>query len=1026
MLRPPLAVAATALCLALPLALPVTAADHPAGGAPIPANPLGIWRLDSLLEAAEITGVDPSDVDPATFVLHDLRFDHGTDGVVAVETPFGESAVEAGDGCVRLHAKGKLAAFRVPIPKTKGSSVGAIAFRVRSHDTKEIALLRDAGLLNAFGGGGGRGGFGQGGMPQIPQNFIAPIGRPAGNPPANPPTGGFPPGGPPPQFGPGGPGGPGGPPPGGAPAGGVAGGPGGGPGGGRRGFGGGPGGPGGGLGGLGNFDPRQLLGGQLSTFAADGEWHALARTRDNLTGGGGGMFMGGQQSDPNAELSELSLLVPVPADKEASGVSVELEFLHVLDAKADYAAKTVAPCAVTRQSVIHAGMHLNTPASVTWRLVAPEGGKLIAGLTALTAEPFQFFVHIATAQGRETVLTKYFETPNEIVPVNVDLAKYAGQAIALEIEVVEEGEPNVAFLLQPIVYGKRKEEVRNVLLYFCDTLRADALSSYGNPRPTTPALDALAADGIRFERCFSQGSWTYVSMPSSLSSLFPSVNGVKTGGERLADSVVTMGEAFRAAGYLTAAFIRNDFVGPTTHTEQGFDFFFPGETIGAPNAAGLNQAIARMFGRQNADAPGAGNMNFSSGSSRDLYNKAEPWLEQYADLPFFLYLHAVDPHDPYDPEEADWSMFLTKEEKAEYDAEETKINNSQQQQQFGGVASGQGRVVTAVVPAPAAAPATSPDGTTATGTDAGGTTAGAPSITTPPAAAAPPPAPPTGGVGVNQGATSRGMLLAAGVDPDGHMHKQRAIYDSEVHYFDRHFKKVLELLDRKGLTQRTIVSFNADHGDEFLDHGATGHGHSVYAELNHVPWLLRAPGLLPVGKVLPDNVANLDLAPTLLGLVGVTAPESMQGRNLAPELESGDELPAVAIFTEQWSGGMFGGAGATADEILGNFAVIEGRWKTIVHRTMEEPRGPDGKPLLGADGKAMPAQLKIDYEVYDLLADMADAHSLLATERERAESANRHLETWVAEMHKLNARYQGEDTSSDNAMQMMRALGYAQ
>jgi arylsulfatase A-like enzyme len=465
-----------------------------------------------------------------------------------------------------------------------------------------------------------------------------------------------------------------------------------------------------------------------------------------------------------------------------------------------------------------------------------------------------------------------------------------------------------------------------------------------------------------------------------------------------------MAEAFRDAGYLTAAFIRNDFVGPTTNTQQGFDFFFPGETVleaGAPpERRGLNQVVARMLGRNSDAALLGGNANiFASGSSRDLYVRAEPWLRKYADVPFLLYLHAVDPHEPFEPEESDWSAFLSKEEKKRYDEGEQAV-----QRVLGQMAQA---VMNAMAPGAAAGPAGAPGG---------------------------PAAQPRS----QREAIAQALLdpkdPTSKLDPDAHMEKLRRIYDAEVRYLDRHLKMVLDVLDETALAARTIVSFNSDHGEEFLEHDNIGHGQSVYAELNHVPWILRAPGLVPGGRVVPDSVMNLDVAPTLLSLCGGDVPETMQGRDLSEILKEGGDVPPAPIFTERWGGGIFsfggpgGGAFANGDlEFLGQWAVIEGRWKTVVTREAEPPRGPDGNPLLGPDGKPLPTRLKVVLEIYDLLADMKDSRSLIETERPRAEAAAKRLEVWLREMKKLNEqRFAGEDTTSENAAAALRALGYAQ
>jgi len=1015
----------------LGIVLPIARGSRPAAEQRpvIPPNAVGTWRLDSLLDQAAITGVAAGSIDPASFVVHELAFDGDLGAIVPLETNFGAATVSPGDGGARLTVKGQAGAFLLKLPKTSLATIGAYAWKLRSTDCTEVALVRDPDTIEQIkrmvaAPGGPTGGFGRpgGGGPPPGGGPIA-----GGPPPGAPPGGAVPP--PPPPANGGGlvlnpglgvgnliPG-----------LGGLAA---------QFGF--------GGPGGFGPTDPRQLLRGQISNFAADGEWQTVARkARDTAPSGMFGMF-GGAFARPR-EIEELLLVVlpkaPVadpaaPAAPPAAGANgaaatpivvvtaapgatattparasgppsgppptaeVELAFLHVLDSKADYAGATVAPVSLQRKLVTHGGMHLNTPAAVTWRLVAPKGARLLAGLAALNEQPFDFYVHVTSKRGRETVFRHGFEPPLDldgdptqgvapfeqeaVAPIAVDLSAYAGQEIALEVEVIEQAEPNVAFLLQPLVHGERTGDVRNVMLYFCDTLRADGLSCYGNPRPTSQSLDALADSGVRFERCFSQGAWTYVSMPSSLTSLVPSVSGVKTGNERIPGSATTMAEAFRDAGYLTAAFIRNDFVGEATHTEQGFDFFFPGSVNGAPATVpggggnAVLQAAQRMFGPQRAGAPGggidagAGGMNFSSGSSRDLWAKVEPWLEQYSDVPFLVYMHAVDPHEPYDPDAADRAKFMSAAEwEAMQDAEKKfsdfQAEKQRKQQEAARAAGGAG--------APLAN---------------GGNFSGGPGA---------------GGIAAE--------YRAAGVDPDDYFKiKQRTIYDAEVHYLDRHYRKVRDWFAARGLTDSTIWSFNSDHGDEFLEHGALSHGQSVYSELNHVPWILSAPGLLPAGTVIRDNVANLDLAPTLLGLAGVAVPETMQGRNLVPELLAGEELPPKMIVTERWGGGFggaFGGAmqGGDADDILGEWAVIEGRWKTIVRRS--KPAG----------------EIKLDLEIYDLDADMDDVTSLIEAERPRAEAAAKRLETWLGEMKQVATRYAGEDTVSDDALEMMRALGYA-
>ncbi len=110
------------------------------------------------------------------------------------------------------------------------------------------------------------------------------------------------------------------------------------------------------------------------------------------------------------------------------------------------------------------------------------------------------------------------------------------------------------------------------------------------------------------------------------------------------------------------------------------------------------------------------------------------------------------------------------------------------------------------------------------------------------------------------------------------------LYDAEIRQADAAFGALLEELRDRGLYDRTLIVFTADHGEEFLDHGAWQHGNSLYAEQIGVPLVIRWPdgsSPYPPGSRLGVVAAHADLAPTILGAVGLETPASMQGRDLA-------------------------------------------------------------------------------------------------------------------------------------------------
>ena len=107
-----------------------------------------------------------------------------------------------------------------------------------------------------------------------------------------------------------------------------------------------------------------------------------------------------------------------------------------------------------------------------------------------------------------------------------------------------------------------------------DTLRADHLGAYGYDKPTSPRIDALARAGVRFANARAASSWTLPSVASMLTALYPASHGAEVNTAALSPDVVTMPEAFRDAGYLTAAISANPaFVTPLQGFAQGFDEF---------------------------------------------------------------------------------------------------------------------------------------------------------------------------------------------------------------------------------------------------------------------------------------------------------------------------------------------------------------------------------------------------------------------------------------------------------------------
>jgi arylsulfatase A-like enzyme len=123
-----------------------------------------------------------------------------------------------------------------------------------------------------------------------------------------------------------------------------------------------------------------------------------------------------------------------------------------------------------------------------------------------------------------------------------------------------------------------------------------------------------------------------------------------------------------------------------------------------------------------------------------------------------------------------------------------------------------------------------------------------------------------------------------------------AQYDGEIAYGDQQFGRFLSALKARGLYDRAILVFMADHGEEFADHGHWTHGTSLYDELVRIPLIVKFPGRRGAGRRVPAQVQEVDVLPTLLQALALPAPgePEIRGRPLQTLLEEKtDPRPAV-------------------------------------------------------------------------------------------------------------------------------------
>ena len=243
----------------------------------------------------------------------------------------------------------------------------------------------------------------------------------------------------------------------------------------------------------------------------------------------------------------------------------------------------------------------------------------------------------------------------------------------------------------------------------------------------------------------------------------------------------------------------------------------------------------------------------------------------------------------------------------------------------------------------------------------------------------------------------------------------RARYDGEIRSADAYVGAVVELLKARGLWDRAVFVLTADHGESMGEHSYYfQHGWYAYEDCLHVPLVVRAPGLLPPGTRVPQSVSLLDLAPTVLDLLGFPPGKEMEGQSLLPLLRG--QAVDRAAFAQTYYG----------DGIV---ALREGALKYIYTPPLNSRR-PQGK-------SDPPRSAAMREELYDLSSDPRELHDLAKERPDALRGFRTRVEQWLAEQSKRaegrTADRPGQGTTPAGHVlgdpqleRQLRALGYVE
>jgi arylsulfatase A-like enzyme/TolA-binding protein len=217
-----------------------------------------------------------------------------------------------------------------------------------------------------------------------------------------------------------------------------------------------------------------------------------------------------------------------------------------------------------------------------------------------------------------------------------------------------------------------------------------------------------------------------------------------------------------------------------------------------------------------------------------------------------------------------------------------------------------------------------------------------------------------------------------------------SLYDGEIRYTDEYVGLFLQKLKELNLLDKTLIILTSDHGEEFLEHGGSMHGKTLYDELIHVPLIIRYPSLIPKGEVISAQVRTVDIMPTILALLGISIKEKIDGLSLLPLIQK-EKRNKREAFSETY---------------------------------------PCLKSLRTEELKFINNLKKEEKEFYDLSKDPKEKTNLIG-EREEAKIFDQNLANWMNSQEELLASLPKSRPTSKieidpEVRERLRAMGYLQ
>jgi arylsulfatase A-like enzyme len=302
--------------------------------------------------------------------------------------------------------------------------------------------------------------------------------------------------------------------------------------------------------------------------------------------------------------------------------SIDILSISLIPKEANYEEAPAGTRAEARGGIYRNALYAHAPGRLAYPVRIPAAGRLDVGLGVLRDDaPVTFRVEARTDGGDTAVLfEETYKDKERWAQRSVDLSSLAGQTVMLGLATAAEQAGSVALWGAPTVTGSGTPSRPNVIFYVIDGGAADFMSVYGYNRRTTPNIERLAAEGVVFERAYSNSSWTRPSTASFMTSLHNSVmGGLLNWNDGVPEQAVTMAEHMHQAGYQTAVFTANPNAGTLSNLQRGVDAF--------------RDEYREDFAEQE--------------SSRFLHDGFWRWREGYPAEPYWVHFQTTDVHDNF-------------------------------------------------------------------------------------------------------------------------------------------------------------------------------------------------------------------------------------------------------------------------------------------------------------------------------------------------------------------------------------------